>query len=82
MGTESAHILTDLRGDILFEVICQLVGCAGKHEVMPDEESSLIADIIEKVIEEVSASPYTQGVKVCLLCGFQQQIGTLSRLTG
>ena len=82
MGTESAHILTDLRGDILFEVICQLVGCAGKHEVMPDEESSLIADIIEKVIEEYPPPHTRRDVKVCLLCGFQQQIGTLSRLTG
>ena len=77
MGAESSHLRADFRRDVGSERIAQLIGCAGKHEVLPDENSSLVADLIEIIIREITAAPDTDAVIMRLLRRLEKKIRAL-----
>ena len=64
--TKSADNLCELCLQILFKILGQLIACTRKHEVLPQEKSVLITQIVEKVIQIVAAAPDTDAVIMCL----------------
>ncbi len=69
MGAEPADVLADLRGHVCLEGRRQLVGCAGEHEIVPDQKAALVAYIIEEIVQKIAAAPDTDAVEMGLLCG-------------
>ena len=82
MGAEPADVLADLRGDIGLEGVAHLVGGAGEHEVVPDDQASLVAHIVEEVVREIAAAPDADAVVVGLLGRGKQHVRALSCLSG
>ena len=77
MMAEAAHIVPDLRPDIFIKILCQFIDSAGKHQILPDYQSQLIAGIIKIVMGIESASPYPDTVIISRPALFQQFPGPL-----
>ena len=75
---QAADILPHFGIHIPDKVRAELIGGAGEHHVLPDQQAFFIAEIIEKVIREVAAAPDADAVEVALLRGGKEQIGPLT----
>ena len=64
---QSLDIVDKFSTDICLELRCQLIYRARKHEVLPHEQTKLVAGVEEPVLRIVAAAPYAHRVKVCSL---------------
>ena len=74
---QAADIVHKLGFDVLFKVLGEVIHGAGEHEVLPHQQTQLVADIIEEVIGVVAAAPYTDAVHVGGFGVLQQPPGAL-----
>ena len=64
MMTETFDIIDKLVGNIVFKFGCQLIDRAGEHEVLPDYQTQLIAEVIKFIVRIVPSAPYTDTVEI------------------
>ena len=74
MGAEPADVLADLRGHVCLEGRRQLVGCAGEHEIVPDQKAALVAYIIEEIVQKIAAAPDTDDLLLAFLSQLRRQL--------
>ena len=64
MVAEAFDIVDEFLADIRLEFRRQLIHGTGKHEILPDNQSHLVANIIEPVLRVIAAAPHTDGVVI------------------
>ena len=64
MVPQAADVVDELRTDILFKGIRQIIHRAGEHEVLPYQQAQLVADVVEPVVRIESAAPHADAVHV------------------
>ena len=64
MRADPAHIIRQFCPDIGVKFICQVIYRAGEHEILPDHQAQLIADIIEIIVRIVTAAPDADGIHI------------------
>ena len=77
MMPQPADIVPELGADAVLKVFAQIIGCTGKHKVLPDQQAQFIADIIKPVVRIITAAPDTNGIHVGCSRVFQQVPGPL-----
>ena len=82
MVADPAHIVPNLRADIALKIIVQLIGSAGKHEILPHNQPQLVTDVKKPVVRVITAAPHTNAVVVCRRRVLQQAAGALRRDSG
>ncbi len=82
MVADSTHIILNLRADIALEIIVQLIGRAGKHEILPHNQPQFVADVKKPVVRVITAAPHTDAVVVRRRRILQQAAGALRRDSG
>ena len=80
MGTEPADIVADLCADIGLKSFVQLIGGAGEHKILPHDQSSFVAHVVEEIIGKVTAAPDAHTVIVGFLGGGKEHVGPLPGL--
>ena len=68
MVAQTLHIIDRLLADICKECLVSRICGAGKHEVLPYEDTVAVAEIIEIIILIHAASPYTDHIHIHRFC--------------
>ena len=79
MMAQTFDIVNKLRADIRLKLRRQIINCACKHEVLPYDESELIAEVIEPVLRIVATTPDTNRIKIRPFRLFKQRPRRLRR---
>ena len=69
---DSLYIVCKFPPDVFLKLRGQLIDRTGKHKILPDQKSHLIAQFIEPVFRVAASAPDTNDVEVGLPAGFQQ----------
>ena len=77
MMTKPADIVLKLPGDVLLELLRQIVHGAGEHEILPNQNAQLVADVVEEIVGIVSAAPNPDTVHIGASGILQQPPGAL-----
>ena len=64
MMTQSLYIVNCFLSCVLSEFICYIIYIAGIHQILPYNQTFLIAKVIEFIAWIVTAAPYTNTVKI------------------
>ena len=64
MVPQAADVVAKLGADVLLKGVGQVVDRAGEHEVLPDKQAQLVADIVEPVVRVEAAAPDADAVHV------------------
>ena len=64
-----ADIIPCLFGNILCEIVRQIVDVARKHQILPYDKTVLVAKIVKSIGRIIAAAPYTYRVEVTLYRG-------------
>ena len=64
MIPQSDDIINHLLPDILIDLLSARIHRTRKHQIMPNQQSILIAQVIEDVMVELTASPNPQHIEV------------------
>ena len=75
MVTDSSDIVLKLCNDIFLKLFCQIISCAGKHEIFPHDQSQFITNIPKEIRRIITSSPYPDTVKMSALCLYQKISG-------
>ena len=65
MVPEPFQIIQHFLPAVLRKMVCHLIYVACKHQVLPDDQSVPVAEIIEPVRRIISAAPYPDTVIIC-----------------
>jgi len=71
---DAPYIIPDFRRCICLKLRRQRINRTGKHKVLPYDQSHFVAQIIEKVIGIVSASPDADHIKITVPAVFQKRL--------
>ena len=82
MMTKTFNILRDLLRDILFKSFREIIDITCKHQILPYDQSHLIAEIIEMIRRIITTAPHTDAVKIGTFTGFQKILLDLRRNPG
>lgn len=63
---QSLHIIYDFVPDVVIVILAARVHRAGEHEIVPDQQSGLIAQIVEHVVLELASAPDSYHVIVAI----------------
>ena len=74
---QALHVLLGFQADALLKGRGQVVEGAGIHEILPDHQSQLVANIIEEIIRVIAAAPYADDVEMGQGGVLQQAAGAL-----
>ena len=65
MAADAFDVIVELRTEIFFKLVAQIVVCASEHEVLPNDETQLVAGIVKCIARIMAAAPYAHTVVVC-----------------
>ena len=82
MVADPFDVIDEFRPDICLKFFRQIIHAAGKHEILPDDQSQLIADIPEGVRRIMTAAPDADAVEMSIFRLKQQIAGPLRRHPG
>ena len=78
MVAQTPCVLPDFLRDAFYKCVCQAVIGAGKHQVLPDEETHFIAQIEKVVVGIVAAAPDPAYIEVGVFAGGKKLPGPLA----
>ena len=70
---DTPHIITNFRGYVRFELRCKGIDGAGKHKILPHDQSQLITEIVEEIIGIIPASPDPDYIKIAVPAVLQKR---------
>ena len=82
MVADPFDVIDEFRPDICLKFFRQIIHAAGKHEILPDDQSQLIADIPEGIRRIMTAAPDADAVEMSIFRLKQQIAGPLRRHPG
>ena len=65
MAADAFDVIVELRTEIFFKLVAQIVMCASKHEVLPNDEAQLVTYIVKCIARVMAAAPYAHAIVVC-----------------
>ena len=77
MVAQTAHIIIGLLPAVFGKRVRYIVDIAGIHQILPYDQPFFITEIIKSIGRVVTATPYTDAVKVCPAAAFQNIIQLL-----